>query len=90
MRRIVVLLSSLLAATAALVGTASAAFAVSVAPASGGSPVLVAPTVHHSGGLEPWQVALIAFAAVLVLASAAIAGRVTRVLHRPAATPATS
>ena len=90
MRRIVVFLWSLFAVAAALVSTGSAAFAMRVAPPAGGSPVNVAPVVHHSAGPEAWQVALIAVAAVVVLIGAALGAAVDRRVYRPAPTPATS
>jgi hypothetical protein len=89
MRRFVVFISTLFAVTAALMSSGSVAFA-RVAPDDGGSPVNVAPVVHHSAGLDAWQIALIAVAGVVVLIAAALGARLMRLSHRPAPTPTTS
>jgi hypothetical protein len=86
MRRIIMSLSSLFAVAVALVSAAPAAFAMRVGPTGGGSPVDVAPAVHHSNGLAMWQVALIAMAIVAALLTA----RLVRTSHRPASSPATA
>lgn len=83
MRRIIAFISSVFAFTAAFVSTGSAAFAMRVAPPAGGSSVELSPVVHHSAGLEPWQVALIVVAGVVVLTAAVLAARLTRTFHRP-------
>ncbi len=91
MNRIIAFVSSLFAVAAALVSTGSAAFAMRIAPPTGGSSVDVAPVIHHSAGLEPWQVALVAVAGVVVLIAAVLAARlITRSLHRSASAPATA
>ena len=90
MRRFVVLVSSLFAIAAALVSGGSSAFAMRVAPPAGGSPVNVVPVVHHSAGLEAWQVALITVAGVAVLILAVLAARLMRLFHRHGPTAATS
>jgi hypothetical protein len=89
MRRFVVIISSFFAVSAALVSSGSAAFA-RVAQDGGDSPVNVAPVVHHSGGLDAWQLALIAVAGAVVLIAAALGARLIRLSHRRAPTPATS
>jgi len=89
MRRIIMSLSSLFAVAVALVSAAPAAFAMRVGPTGGGSPVDVAPAVHHSNGLATWQVALIAMA-IVVIAAALLTARLVRTSHRPASSPATA
>jgi hypothetical protein len=90
MRRIVLSLSSLFVVAAAVVSAAPAAFAVRVTPLGGASPVDVAPAVHHSGGLTPWQLALIAIGSVVIVAVALLCARLVRASRRPASSPATS
>jgi hypothetical protein len=90
MRRVVITVSSLFVAVVALVSAAPAAFAAQVAPPAGGSPVNLAPVVHHSGGLAIWAVALIATAGVVLLAAAALGARLMTTSRRTASTPATA
>jgi hypothetical protein len=90
MRRIILSLSSLFAVAAALVSAAPAAFAMRTAPLGGGSPVEIAPAVHHSGGLAPWQIALIVIASVIIVAAAFLLTRVVRTSRRSASSPATA
>jgi hypothetical protein len=89
MRRIIVSLSSLFALAATLVTAAPGAFATRVTPMGGGSPVDAAPAVHHSGGLAPWQIVLIAIASVVIVAAALVVARLARTAHRPAPSRAT-
>jgi hypothetical protein len=90
MRRIILSLSSLLAVAAAIVSAAPAAFAMRVTPPGGASPVDVAPAVHHSAGLAPWQIALIVIASVVILAAALLCAHLARTSRRPASSPATT
>ncbi len=90
MRRIILSLSSLFAVTAALVSAAPAAFAMRTTPLGGGSPVDVAPAVHHPAGLAPWQVALIVIASVVIVAAALLLTRLVRTSRHPASSPATT
>ena len=89
MRRIFISLSSLFAVTVAFLSTASAAFAMRLAPPEG-SPTTAASAAHHSSGLSLGQVALIAVASVLVLTAAALGARLMRVSRRHASAPATN
>lgn len=89
MRRTLAFVSSLLAFAAGLASTGPAAFAVPADPQVGGASAGLAPVAHHSAGLEPWQVALMATAGLVVLAAAALGARLTRALRRPASAPAT-
>jgi hypothetical protein len=88
MRRIIVSLSGLIAIAAALVSWAPSAFAMRVGPSMGGSPVDVAPAVHHSAGLAPWQIALIAVAGVIIGSAALLRARLARKSRRPATSAA--
>jgi membrane protein implicated in regulation of membrane protease activity len=89
MRRILISLSSLVAVTAAFLSTGTAAFAMRVSPPSqDGSAVRAASVVHHSAGLDPWQIALITVAGLIVLAAVAVAARFSRTSRRHSPTPA--
>ena len=90
MRRIILSLFSLFALAAALVSAAPAAFAMKIGPPAGGSPVDVAPAVHHSAGLAPWQFALIAIASLVIVAAAVLGARLVRTSRRPASSSATT
>ncbi len=88
MRRILISVSSLIAATAAFLTSSTAAFAMRVSPPDGGSRVNAASVVHHSTGLEPWQVALIGVAGLIMLGAAAMVAPLVRAARRHSATPA--
>jgi hypothetical protein len=90
MRRIILTLSSLFALAAALVGAAPAAFAMKTTPLGGGSPVDIAPAVHHSAGLAPWQIALVVVASMIIVAAALLLTRLVRSSRRPTSSPATA
>jgi hypothetical protein len=89
MRQIFFLVSSFLAATAVVLSTGSAAFAMRVVP-PGGSPVNSVATVHHAGGVSGWEVAVIAVAGLVVLGALALTVRFKTVSHRRSPTPAPS
>jgi hypothetical protein len=89
MRRVLISLSSLIAVTAAFLSTSTAAFAMRVSPPpQDGSAVNVTSVVHHSAGLDPWQVALISVVSLIVLVAATMAVRFAWASRRHSATPA--
>lgn len=88
MRRILISLSSFVAVTAAFLANGTAAFAMRVSPPAGGSRANTASVVHHSVGLDPWQVALISVAGLIVLGAAAMVARFGRGSRRHSPTPA--
>jgi hypothetical protein len=61
-----------------------------VTPPGGGSPVNAGPIGHHSAGLALWQVTLIAFAGVVLVAMVLMGALRIRFSRRTASTPATS
>jgi hypothetical protein len=87
MRRILISLSSLIAVIAAFLSTSTAAFAMQVTPPDAGSPVNSVTAVHHSAGLDPWLVALIGVAG-LIVGAVAMTARFARASRRHSATPA--
>ncbi len=66
MRRIVLSLSSIVAVAVAYLTAAPAAFAMRVAPPSGGDPSVTASSVAHHAGLASWEISLIVVGAVLL------------------------
>jgi hypothetical protein len=87
MRRILISLSSLIAVIAAFLSTSTAAFAMRVSPPEAGAPVNSVSVVHHSTGVDPWLVAIIAVAS-LIGGAVAMTARFVRASRRHAAMPA--
>ena len=88
MRRILISLSTMVAAAVAMALSTPAAFAIRAIPPSGGtvSPTRAALLVHSHSGLASWELALIAIGAALFLVAATSVVVVSRrrVMH-PAA-----
>jgi len=83
--RIAAGLVAVVAGTIGLYAASPAAFAETVAPPSGGSPVghpLAPAGTVVSGGMPGWQIALIAIAAALVASAAAVIVDRARVARR--------
>lgn len=90
MRRILITLSTMVAAAVAMASSVPAAFAVQVAPPAGGVATTsrVAAAVHGHGGLAGWEVAIIiaaATAGALLMVSLLLTWSHRRVLHPTAA-----
>ena len=76
----------LLAVGVALVTTSTAAFAMRVIPQVGGN--LPTPATAGPSGVGNWEIALVAFAAVIL--ATVVVVKAMRLIHRPAAgSPAT-
>jgi hypothetical protein len=67
-RRIVISVWSLVAVAVAFLCAAPAAFATTIAPAGGGTPVKASGVGHHSG-LTSWEVLLVVAAGVVLVAA---------------------
>ncbi len=86
MRRIVISLSSMVAMAVALLTAAPAAFAMRLAPPSGGVVTVAASGVAHHGGLASWEISLIVVAGVFVAAT--LLATAVRSSRRSVPTPA--